>query len=106
MKKDDISYERSVMIKYIDGVYRKYDKCIGFCNNECHRGFLTKELLKEHECIGKKCTFLDPIEDHQYWIHLMNTEAKKAKIKEEKKQHKKIENLILEKAREISPEYV
>ena len=90
------------MVRCIDNIFRRYDYCIGFCNNECHKGFINKKLLEEHKCIEKKCTFIDPIEDHPFWINRKNKEKRKAKNKE----IKKTEKLILEKAKEILGESV
>lgn len=32
-------------------------KCVGYCQNPEHRGFLTRELRREHDCLGKKCFY-------------------------------------------------
>lgn len=87
------------MVSCIDGIYRSYDQCIGYCNNICHKGFITAKLLKEHKCLSRGCTFLDPMNNHMYWINLKNKEARKAKIKE----NKDIARMILEKTKESSP---
>lgn len=74
-------YDSYKMVKYIDGVARYKIKCVGFCNNCIHRGFLTKELLKNHQCIQRKCTFFDGLDTDPYLL----SEKKKMQIKEEKK---------------------
>lgn len=33
-------------------------KCTWFCNFDVHRGYLTEDLLKEHDCIKKSCIYL------------------------------------------------
>ncbi len=95
MKIDEKLYDTDYTVISIDGSRCRYKKCIGFCNNKCHKGFVTVNLLKQHECIQKKCTFLDPMEDHPFWI----ARAQKKKRKAESRKQKKIENAIIEEER-------
>lgn len=41
--------------KCIDGKITSCGKCVGYCMYCEHSGFLTKELRKKHNCIGKQC---------------------------------------------------
>lgn len=41
--------------KCIDGKITSCGNCVGYCMYCEHSGFLTKELRKEHNCIGKQC---------------------------------------------------
>lgn len=41
----------------IDGRIVGRNKCVGYCEYDGHRGFLTQELRKEHNCIKKGCVF-------------------------------------------------
>lgn len=90
------------MVKCIDDIRRTYKRCIGFCNNNIHKGFITKELIQKHKCLEKKCTFLDAIEDHPYILAYQ----KKEKAKNEKKQNKNNAKKIIEFANEVLPEDV
>lgn len=44
----------------IDGTIVGCGKCIGYCQFEEHRGFLTKKQRQEHNCIGKGCYYYLP----------------------------------------------
>ncbi len=52
-------YEKQCRSKFerccIDNTVTGCNKCVGYCRYEEHPGFLTKELRKEHNCIGKQC---------------------------------------------------
>jgi len=50
-KKSPSSYTR----RCIDNSITGSNKCVGYCQFEGHPGFLTKDLLKQHNCIEKKC---------------------------------------------------
>ena len=41
--------------KCIDGIITSCGNCVGYCMYCEHSGFLTKELRKKHNCIGKQC---------------------------------------------------
>lgn len=52
-------YEKRCRLKYdrrcIDNTVTGCNKCVGYCLYEEHPGFLTEELRKKHNCIGKQC---------------------------------------------------
>lgn len=104
MKRKDILNIRKQdeKVRFFDGVFRHYTKCIGYCNSKSHKGFITISMLKEHQCLQKKCYYFDPVEDHPQWIYRMDKKANKALIKE----RKSIEKLIVEKAKEFFSEYI
>ena len=41
----------------IDGSHTGCNKCVGYCTYYEHRGFLTKELRKQHDCLKKGCRY-------------------------------------------------
>ena len=41
---------------------------IGFCHYSLHRGFITRAVLKTHNCDGKGCHYLEKFEEHPFWI--------------------------------------
>ena len=41
----------------IDGTRSETTKRVGFCNNDLHKGYLTKKLMDEHQCIEKGCHY-------------------------------------------------
>ena len=71
-------------------VYHNVDKSftppetrVGFCRNMIHRGFLTKGLMEQHECIEKNCKYFIKYENSNYW-------QQKAEKKEQRKKYKAI----------------
>ena len=50
-------YAQMEGIRCIDGIKRKHD-IIGYCSNLTHKGYLTKKLMKEHDCLNKECKYL------------------------------------------------
>ena len=55
-------------------------RIVGCCHNALHPGKLTKQLLKQHDCLGKDCRFFEKYEDAAYWIeHRRQEECKFAK---------------------------
>ena len=58
--------------KYMKGQARK-ENAIGYCHNNIHRGYLTKDLIKQHSCIKKKCKYFSKYEDHPYWVEKKRT---------------------------------
>ena len=40
----------------IDGVLTATSKCTGYCSNNLHKGYLTKQLMQKHNCIGNECS--------------------------------------------------
>ena len=41
----------------IDGHITGSNKCVGYCQYKEHSGFLTTELLVQHDCIKKGCDY-------------------------------------------------
>ncbi len=50
-KKSPSNYTR----RCIDNSITGSNKCVGYCQYDGHPGFLTKDLLKQHNCIEKEC---------------------------------------------------
>ena len=68
------------------------DKCynaIGFCHSKEHKGYITKEILKEHDCLGKGCHYFQIFEDNKYWENYCNVRKKK-KLRKYYAKHKDI----------------
>lgn len=93
----------SKMVKCIDNIPRSYKHCIGYCHNDCHKGFITKKLLDQHKCLEKKCIFMDPIKEHEYWIYEKKRNEKRMAIKNNKKKIKETEKLIISRTSELYP---
>ena len=39
----------------------------GYCYYKNHRGYLTKALIKEHQCTAKQCRYFRKNDDHPHW---------------------------------------
>jgi len=78
--KDNPMHRRVILI---DGRIQtqNVNNIVGFCKNKTHRGIVNKRLLKEHDCINKKCPFLAPFVKYPFWQHQRRTDNKKAKLK-------------------------
>ena len=44
-------------LRCIDGHKTSCGNCVGYCRYAGHEGFLTRELRKEHNCLGKQCDY-------------------------------------------------
>jgi hypothetical protein len=53
------------MVKGLYGSTIAKTKCVGYCKR--HGCYLTCHTLKQRECLGKQCHFLDKHEEHDYW---------------------------------------
>ena len=67
---------------------------VGYCWLEKHRGYITKQIMEEHECLEKKCPFFQKYEDAPYW-------REKEKRKKDKQNRKELEKLQKEKEQHI-----
>ena len=51
MQQEPVNYRQC-----IDGSITGSNKCVGFCSYYGHSGFLTADLRRQHDCLGKQCT--------------------------------------------------
>ena len=70
----------------IDGTYRSVavKNIAGTCHNNIHKGYLDIKLIKQHDCINKKCPFLERFEDYPFWINQANLAREKAHRRRER----------------------
>lgn len=61
---------------------------VGCCHNQIHPGKLTRQLMENHDCIGKKCHFFEKYEDASYWLECAQKAAARQQIKQQKKEQK------------------
>lgn len=75
-------------VRLITGTPIAYERVVGYCNCDTHKGYLTKNLIDNHECIAKKCPFLHK-HNEEYWhqqeARQRSHEKKKNRIKSIKK---------------------
>lgn len=85
-----------VKLPLIDGNYRSVavKNIAGTCHNNIHKGYLDIKLLQQHDCINKKCPFLEKFEDYPFWVNQANIAREKAKkCREYVKAHEKSEKI-------------
>ena len=80
-----------VRAKLLDGKSVKISarEIVGYCHLEGHPGKVSKRILKEHQCLEKKCPFLERYNANPYWAELQKEEARKRKDKEVRKAEKR-----------------
>lgn len=85
-----LSTQHIVDIKLITGkkIKIRKGKIVGYCHNIIHKGALTSQLLKEHKCIEKECTYFKKCTKAGFWEAQERTRKMKEKSKERKKQTK------------------
>ena len=64
-------------------------RTVGYCHNQKHHGALSVKMIKQHQCLGKQCPYLEKIENHPYWKN-------RAEIKEKKKEAEKAKKAELD----------
>ena len=74
----------------------------GYCHYKLHKGYLTKKLLDDHECLKKGCPLLEKFEDREFWI---NREEIK-RLKKLDKQKKVVEEIRLLEYKSTAESYV
>lgn len=67
---------------------------VGYCWLEKHRGYVTKQIMVEHQCIEKQCPFFQKYEDAPYW-------KEKEKRKKDKQNRKELEKIQKEKEQSV-----
>lgn len=57
-------------VKLVDGtrLMVRRNNIVGCCRCHLHPGKLTKRLMLEHDCIGKRCGFFEKNEHASYWV--------------------------------------
>lgn len=76
--------------RFIDKKYRTKPP-IGYCWCLTHRGYLNPKLLMSHECLEKKCVFLQKYLDQPFWEMKERELIEKQRRKAMKKLKKKME---------------
>jgi len=66
----------------IDRKYRDGTKIIGYCWCSIHKGYLTVPLLRQHDCLGKQCRFLQRFDDTPFWVERAKMKTKRKEGKE------------------------
>ena len=84
-------------VRLLTGEYRtlKRGKIVGFCQNSLHPGKMTKDIMKQHDCLGKECWYFQKYQDAFYWESIEIQKQKKQNRKEQRRQERR-EKLLQE----------
>lgn len=66
---------------------KKYDpQVVGYCNNNTHKGFLTRHDINEHQCKTKECPFLrkNPF-NKEYWENYTEKQEREEERRERRR---------------------
>ena len=90
----------------IDGTISEESKHVGFCFNNTHRGYLTKKLMDEHQCLEKNCRYFKKYENSPYWVHRQQVIDKRERLQAEKKYYEMLCDLVLYIMRDVTRDIV
>ena len=100
-KRAELQHE-IVRVKMLTGetISIKRKNVLGWCHHRMHKGAVNRALMAEHNCLGKKCPFLERNTQSTYWDnHDSQQKAKEAlkeKLRSEKKQQLAEEEHLLQ----------
>ncbi|MCL2088712.1 MAG: helix-hairpin-helix domain-containing protein [Oscillospiraceae bacterium] len=63
-------------VRFINGSRANLSNAIAYCHILTHRGYLSKTLVKSHDCIAKKCPFFEKLKP-DYWRSIEAEERKR-----------------------------
>ena len=90
----------------VDGLYRKGSKeFVGYCWYKNHKGFLTRKLMKKHQCPSKNCHYFQKFEDAPYWKEKAELKQLKRDRKAEERAREARSAFILEMARTLTDRF-
>lgn len=49
--------KNKLLRRFMDGHPHRNEEKVGYCWNNQHKGYLTEELMKRHQCMEKDCHF-------------------------------------------------
>lgn len=93
---------------FFDGraMWIKNKDILGYCHSTIHPGVISKDLLKQHNCIRKNCQKLQKYEECPFWTELEKKKAKEEAVKKNKDAIKEKKKAKIAKAREEEQELI
>jgi hypothetical protein len=76
--------------RLINGDYSYGENIVARCHIMTHRGYLSKALVKSHDCIAKKCTFFEKLRP-EYWRNIESKELARKQTVQKNRSKKKRE---------------
>ena len=61
-----------------------YKRIVGRCHSTLHPGKLTRRIMEEHNCLGKRCSHFEKYEEAGYWRELERKQKLKKVAKTQK----------------------
>ena len=49
--------KNKLLRRFMDGHPHRNEQKVGYCWNDQHKGYLTEELMRRHNCLEKKCKY-------------------------------------------------
>ena len=102
---DDSEY---IEAKIVGGecLFMRKDNLVGFCHFPEHKGYITKNVLKNKECAKKECFYFQKFNDNPYWealeLQKIAEKNKKEAAKQKKRKDEKTQERLVEQAQEIA----
>ncbi len=59
----------------------KRGNILGWCHHNLHKGAVNRSILKDHDCLGKNCPFLERNDESPFWAARAQEAAEKEKLK-------------------------
>ena len=86
--------EYEEFVKIFNGRLCKGSNVVGYCHNRDHKGYISKTILKTHNCINKKCFYFEEV-NPKYWEQRLKQKVyKQNKRMEIKNKEAKKENTL------------
>ena len=101
----DGDQEEFIRVRLLGGkvCFLERKNVIGCCHYMLHPGKLTKPLLRKHNCLEKKCPFLEKYEDRPFWTAYKRAQLAKSEARQQKqikKAHERSEAAQLQRLRD------
>lgn len=82
---------------------------VGYCHSSVHSGYVTKNVVKRHDCIKKECALFEGFYDYPFWESFQKTQEIKVQKKlenQEQKRARKERELYLEEIKNEASRWV
>ena len=79
-KSSEIEGKTTVPVKTIEGEWKdvRVKNIVGFCHYKYHKGIITKNLFKSHDCDSRGCYYFQKFDEYPFW---KNVEKQKAAVR-------------------------
>lgn len=76
-------------------VFVKVNSIVGYCHNYNHTAYLTKGIMKEHQCLEKGCFFFEKFHDYPYWKSQRRIQRARERQKAERENEQKRQAVLV-----------